>query len=624
MRDLLLVIGATRPDRIELEKQLRRWADVSWFLDDAELAAAEATGGPRPLPKVWRLGSRPNLTQMHHDATTRVSADLIEAKLVAEVQRLKALTAGAREAGAKAHVLPERPRDIEDDGEFHYAVLGPKAASASGSPSAEAKRFLDETTAADRPRVNRNAVVLAVPSREGLDVARSRIRDYLAWEDVQHQLKDQDLDPLRQGTLAASLEGAKKKIPESVLLMYGVVVTVSEKNEAQAFKLSVNPAEPLFGQITAEARSRVQTKAVSADALLPEGPFNLWREGETSRRVKDLVGAFAQFPHLPKMLRRKEILDTLVQGAREGFFVLRCVAPDRTARTFWRQEPDEAALKEPSLEVVLPDAAELADLPTSLLVPQALPGLWSGNELTVGKLVGYFSGGNVVQVPKEGYDEPVTIPKAERVVVEKAVGEVVRAGQLWLVAGQASLWQETVPPGIITDDARLRPPPATITVTSILPEQMGEVWQNGATTAAAVAGALSKKAGGTLPWPAVRNAIDAALRARVLERAVDSGAWPCDFAGAASVRLGLPGKQPVVVPPVIEKKPGVVVADADLTPAQIQDLADQVGELARVAVGYEVRMHFRIEVGGAKQLPPELLARLNGLLGEVAEDLRLE
>ena len=32
---------------------------------------------------------------------------------------------------------------------------------------------------------------------------------------------------------------------------------------------------------------------------------------------------------------------------------------------------------------------------------------------------------------------------------------------------------------------------------------------------------------------------------------------------------------------------------------------------------------FHIEVGGVKPLPPELLARLNEILGEVAEDLRL-
>jgi hypothetical protein len=33
-----------------------------------------------------------------------------------------------------------------------------------------------------------------------------------------------------------------------------------------------------------------------------------------------------------------------------------------------------------------------------------------------------------------------------------------------------------------------------------------------------------------------------ARRARVVERTVDSGPWPCEFAGASAVRLALPGK----------------------------------------------------------------------------------
>lgn len=39
----------------------------------------------------------------------------------------------------------DKPNDITDDGDFHYAVLGPRAASTPNSPSAEARRFLDNT-----------------------------------------------------------------------------------------------------------------------------------------------------------------------------------------------------------------------------------------------------------------------------------------------------------------------------------------------------------------------------------------------------------------------------------------------------------------------------------------------
>ena len=79
-RELMLLLGATRPDRIELEKALRRWAEISWFLDEEGLQAAEVgADGRKGLPRSWRLGSRPNLRQMHDDACQyRVSPDLVE------------------------------------------------------------------------------------------------------------------------------------------------------------------------------------------------------------------------------------------------------------------------------------------------------------------------------------------------------------------------------------------------------------------------------------------------------------------------------------------------------------------------------------------------------------------
>jgi hypothetical protein len=372
--------------------------------------------GKAALPKSWRLGSKPNLTQMHHDARTRVSPELIEAKLLKSIEALKSLTAGTSGEGYKVmvHNLPDKPNDITDDGDFHYAVLTPRAASTSGNPSAEARRFLDETTGPDRPRVYRNAVVLAVPSREGLEVARTRIRDYLGWEEVQSQLKGHEVDLIRQETLVANLGAARKKVPEAVQQAYNIVVTVSEANEVQAFKLTLDTTRPLFDQIKSDARSRIQETAVSYEALLPEGPYDLWRSGETSRRVKDPVGAFAQFPHLPKMLNRQAILDTLIQGCREGQFVLRITRPDRSYRTIWRATPDDADLKNTTMEVVLPESAELSGIEPGLLAPGVLPDLWKGEDVTVAEVRAYFSGGKVVKVARQGYDEAITIPKAPR------------------------------------------------------------------------------------------------------------------------------------------------------------------------------------------------------------------
>ncbi len=107
----MLLLGPTQPDKIQLGKALLKWVDTSHFLDDEFTALAKpGPDGQRKLPQHWRLGSKPNLIQMHNDACLRV-ADLIEAKLLKTIEGLKALTAGTEGDGYKvtAHNLPAKP-----------------------------------------------------------------------------------------------------------------------------------------------------------------------------------------------------------------------------------------------------------------------------------------------------------------------------------------------------------------------------------------------------------------------------------------------------------------------------------------------------------------------------------
>ena len=625
-RDVLVLLGPTHPDKIELEKALHRWTEVSWFLDESTMQNIETNqAGSKLLPKSWRLGFRPNLRQMHHDATSRISAEVIEERLRDEIRGCKSLISGAGATGAHVHMLPERPRDIEDDGEFHYAILGPKAASNANRPHPEAQRYLDEKTGADSPRVYRNAVVLAVPSIDGVEATRNAIRDHLGWLDVEEQLKGQDIDINRKLMLDSEKKKAASLITDMVRQAYCIVVTVSDKNEAQAFKVVVGD-EPLFNIIKKDTRSRIQETPVTAEALLPGGPYDLWRAGETAHRMKDLVEAFAQRTQLPKMLNRKAIQDTLLEGCREGLFVFRSERPDHSARTYWHELPDEMTLKEPSLEVLLPEVADLASLPASLLEPNVLPDLWRGDELALRDLRSYFTG----RVITLQYGETITIPTAARSVIDIAIQAAVKEKRLWLITGHSSFFAEDLPLGVLAEDAYLLSPPKPIPASEVLPASLPEAWSDEITTALDIANALSTKVGKMLPWITVREAIDEAFRSRLLERTVDSSIWPCDYAGARSVKISLLRLQSLPPsPPVVREPPepkfasGVLVVEAPLRVDEIQNLNDVVGDLTKAAVGLNLQFHLRVELSPAAQVSEETIAKMNELLAEVSEKLRL-
>ena len=133
--------------------------------------------------------------------------------------------------------------------------------------------------------------------------------------------------------LVSETDTARKRIPDAVKQAYSIVVTVNESNEVHAFKVVVTD-EPLFTTIKADKRSRIQETAISAEAMLPGGPYDLWREGERSRRVRDLVGAFAQSPKLPKMLRSKGIMDTVEGGVQQGIWVAQVRTPGQDNENF--------------------------------------------------------------------------------------------------------------------------------------------------------------------------------------------------------------------------------------------------------------------------------------------------
>jgi Protein of unknown function (DUF499) len=644
LRDLSLLLGQTQPDKIALDKALRRWAEISWFLDEAMTQEVEAspTGGV-PLPRAWRLGSRPNLSQMHHEACEHVLPEIIEGKLEKAIEECKPLSAGASAAGATPHVLPDKPADLRDTGEFHYAVLEPKAASRPGKPSELARRFLTENTGPDYPRVYRNAVVLAVPSEEGIAAAREAIRKYQGWNDVEDSLRGQDIDSSRKELLALRKKEAAKLVTEMVRQAYNIVVTISDKNEVQAFKVVLRDDSPLFNVIKADKQSRIIETAVTADALLPGGPYDLWREGDTEHLVSDLASAFAHYHQLPKVLNRRAIFDTLLDGCRQGLFVLRSDRGDGSSKTFWFDAPplDNLTSKDFSFSVVLSRHALLASLPSRLLAPGTLPELWHGPELPLRDLYAYFSGEEVV---KRGEFDILDIPQAGRAAIDEAVGVAVKERRLWLISGRASLLAEDVSPEFLVEDAVLQSPLDSIPAKNIMPTNLPEAWSGQEeTTGAAISDALSIQAGKPLPWIIVREAISNAINARWLERSLDSGPVQCDYTGAPALKLSVRSEQreqpagpkefadgsfqytQVSSPSPSPARPGVLTADAALSSNELQDLIDALPDILKAAANINASATFRlrVELTPASQPSPDEVESLNKLLQETSPKLKL-
>ncbi|MDE0105406.1 MAG: DUF499 domain-containing protein [Bryobacterales bacterium] len=615
---LLQLVGSAGPDAIELCKGLRRWRDTSWFLNDEDEDAQ--VEGAHSLPEAWRLGNAPNLRQMHDEACKdRVTDKDVEDRLRTAIGKTTRLWRGARDAGATVHKLPRLPADVRDTVHFRFAILGPDAASSAGKPSTVARSFLDYTTSHDSPRVYRNAVVLAVPSREGVDGAREETRSLLGWEHVQTQLTAREIDPVRRARLHRHVTQAEAELPGVIRQAYGILVTVNEENEVEAFKLPASD-RPLFEEVKDHGEARIVDTPVNPEAILPDGPYGLWMEADAARLASQLSEAFARFPRLPKVLKPELVIGTILRGVRDGLLSARLKRPDGSFRTWWREELDSDAATDDQLEIVLPQKARLARLSHHLLAPGRLPGLWDSGvdetiePLTVQALLKYFAGGHVATIARDGYEDRLPIPACPDDIVLESVARAVADGTLWVTNPPASVWKEPIPAGTLNRNATLRPAPELVIAQELSDEALPEAWANNRTNGLALTQALCQKRTELVPWGVVREGILAAVNARWLVQSEGSGPIECNYDQAQKVILHKPklGKG---------RKRRQQVTPVTLDVPQLQDLAERIPDLLSAIGAAELQFSVLVSAGG--EVTDGDRERVNKILGAVSPRLKM-
>jgi hypothetical protein len=480
------------------------------------------------------------------------------------------------------------------------------------------------------PRAAKNAIVVAVPDRSGLTIAHEKVRDHLAWLEVKSLLSGQPIDPVRSSKLDSEITGSKKDISGAVRQAYCVVVTRGVDDAVHAFKVTVDTNKPLFQTIKEDPKARITDLPLTPDAILPGSTsgFDLWREDEDRRRVKNIVGAFAERPNLPKMLRRKDLLETVSNGCTQGLYVLSLPRPDGTARTWWRTPIDEVALTDDALEAVQNSAALLDALDPALLTPGKLEGLDWNNGLKVADLVTYFDGYTLtIDHPDEGWTEEKPIPRCPDVKVLDAVGAAVKAGAIWLTSGAASVWGDTPPPGIVSKAAVLRGPPDPISVSSLTPESLPDAWTDSKASVHSIKQAVATERNVvSLPWKLVEAAITGAMNSGFIRVLPGGVAWPCQPHEAAAVQIALPEapkakggskQQEFSEDQAPSPKPKAAFREAVLDSSQLTELVEGMGDVLAAAGNLTLRFRVVVEFAEGEVATPDVAAKLAAALDKV-------
>ena len=124
----------------------------------------------------------------------------------------------------------------------------------------------------------------------------------------------------------------------------------------------------------------------------------------------------------------------------------------------------------------------------------------------------------------------------------------------------------------------------------------------------------------------MRSAIEDGIRARWIKLRNDNAVWPCDFSDARHAVFQVPSKEEVRESrreSYTPKPQGLLTAEAVLEANGIQDLADQIPDIAEAAVGNDLKFNVRVEFGGETTPHPEAVEKINTFLSEVSNELKL-
>ena len=615
LSDLRWLLAPTCEMPAVLNNGLVSWSKKSWYLEDCE--STEAGTG---VPQYWRLGPKPNLTQLH-DAYQRQALKHAKGRFD-DLARNKCapLYEGCLEEGVTPHKIPPSPDDVKDDGQFRLVVLGADYAGVVGDPpNPKAVEFIRTHSSSADTRTYQNIVLVVTPSLTGLRQAEQQIANWVAWEELKSSSSQfRELDAFQQETVRKREREALKEAQTAVKNAFELVLYVDKDGSVQSKKITLG-AQSLFSTLLQESALRLFKEKIDAEAIMPNGFYPVWPAGESSIQVSDLYQEFGRDHRLPKLLSGKTVLTTIEDAVRRGLLAIRYSRSDGSEHWFWRSGIDVADWGK-TAEAWLPEKANLNALSAAAVLPDSLPGLWPKDDsgVKLSTLLSWFDGTHSFEEETQpGYpSESRPIPKVDYAVVKKAVAKAIEDGGMWLVFGTDSVHGEAPTPIQLDADAVLYRPPVPLLAIDLLPNALPDAWSKDAepqTTVASLYSELKEKRG--KPWPPKMflDTLNAALGQGFLHRA--SGAGPISSLQVdGNVNLVIRSEAPKPLDPSPTPTGRRASTIATLSVGELQDFADHIHAITKLLAGSDPQIEVRLII---KSKSDGDVAEANNLLEKI-------
>ncbi|HEX3050649.1 MAG TPA: DUF499 domain-containing protein [Aggregatilineaceae bacterium] len=259
--------------------------------------------------------TRPTVNRLARDRAQNISQDVADQDIVARLKKV-----GKTRDFAAAHVAPTTTSDVIDEPQARVVVLPPDKTYKRNNGMTSAIDFIQKLleSRGNSPRLYKNMLVFIAADEGDTEALRDVVREYLAWESINDDAEQLNLDLQQQKQVQAQLVRTKETVEHRLMEAYNWLIVPYQPEaigaiELQKYKISGDGS--FYDRAARKLRqSEALIPAWSPDNLRMEiDRFNLW--GDTPHiKLKQLWEYFARYCYLSRLLDDSVLLSAIRDG----------------------------------------------------------------------------------------------------------------------------------------------------------------------------------------------------------------------------------------------------------------------------------------------------------------------
>ncbi len=257
----------------------------------------------------YRFSLKENLNKRFADRRANIRTEAVHERICEEIQ--KVFAAGS---GVERVFFPDKTTQVPDRPAVTLVVLPPETSLADDKNTS---RFVESVTRehGNSARTFKSALIFCVP--ESPDALGDEARKVLAWEDIDDEAGELNLDETQIRQLDENVKKARRDLKETIWRTYKVIMLLGKDNTLKKVDLGLVHSSAAPDLATLILNHLRQTDDI-VSGVSPGFLAKHWPPAFTEWATKSVRDAFFASPQFPRILSPGVIRDTISRGVANG------------------------------------------------------------------------------------------------------------------------------------------------------------------------------------------------------------------------------------------------------------------------------------------------------------------